>query len=69
MQQTICDRCKRPVNESNMTEIKATDYKQLDPDSSFSNRLNRNIDLCEDCRNKFYLWLSGDYDESATKTN
>lgn len=68
MQQTVCDRCKILVNEQNMTAISATDYKQLKPDSLFSNRLNRNIDLCADCRDKFYFWLSGDYDENTTET-
>lgn len=68
MQQTVCNRCKRPVNEKNAMEIEAIDYNLIDPDSIFTNKGTRNIDLCAECRDKFYLWLSGDCDENTTET-
>lgn len=70
MQQIVCDRCGKAVDETNTIEMKATNYTPAEGSfgNIWMNKSTRNIDLCAECRDKFYLWLSGDCDENTTET-
>lgn len=62
MQISICDHCKKEMFPSSAIEVFLVEYTETKARESA-------IDLCAECRDKFYLWLSGDCDENTTQTN
>lgn len=53
-----CDRCKKEVDKKEWAEMPILDIKVLERTTDAVNE----IDLCDECKEKFWEWMRGDSD-------